>query len=90
MLLNQLIVSGATQRLQEVNKEREYLVKLIDKYSHTKVVRLKIKAPKIRATAKGKSYKGKHWTQLPENKARVAKWMKKMQKAKRIKDANSK
>lgn len=78
MLLNQLIVSGATQRLQEVNKEREYLVKLIDKYSHTKVVRLKIKTKK------------KHWTQLPENKARVAKWMKKMQKAKRIKDANSK
>ncbi len=82
MLLNQLIVSGATQKLKELNKEREYLIKVIDRYSSVKIRRLKVKvkSPKIRATAKGKSYNGKHWTQLPENKGKMLRLVKKMKK----------
>jgi hypothetical protein len=85
-LLNHLIVTGATKRLEEVNKERENLLKIINKYSERRI--LIIDKPKVK-TKPVRKYKGKHWTQLPKNRARVAKWMKKMQAAKRIKDAKS-
>lgn len=35
-------------------------------------------AKKIINSRKGKSYNGKHWTQLPENKAKLSRAMKQM------------
>jgi hypothetical protein len=75
-LLNQLIVNGATQRLNDLNKERELLIKLIEKYSGEKIIRL----PKDER-AKYQYKKKKHWMQRPENKARVKAQLDKMRKA---------
>lgn len=80
LIVSELLVRGATQRLEELNKEAEELRKIIERNSTVKTLKLKV-APKKR--------KKLHWTQRPENKARVAKWMKKIQ-AQRIKNAKSK
>ena len=80
-LLNQLIVNGATQRLNDLNKEREQLIKLIHKYSTEKVLEFKDFA-KVKVKSKRRKSDKIHWMQRPENKARVKAQLDKMRKAK--------
>ena len=39
-IIDQLLVLGATRRLEELNKERDYLIKLIERKSTTPIIRL--------------------------------------------------
>lgn len=66
-LRQELVRIGATQRLQELNQERDALVKLLNSDSN--------KAKKIIKHVKRKKYilKKKHWTQLPKNRAKMLK-----------------
>lgn len=61
-LHQELIALGATQRLEELNKERERLIKLIDKYSAKPIPRL----------VKSNKRKKLHWTQLPGGRERMS------------------
>lgn len=78
LLIKSLLVSGATQRLKELNQERDQLIKLIEKNSSVDVLKFEDFA-KIKTTAKRKdtkrkkSYNGKHWTQTPEGKEKMRK-----------------
>lgn len=67
-LLNELIVSGATQRLNELNKEVEQLKSIINRYSAVKIPVFK---------------KKKHWTQTPRGRKIMSKRAKAIWKAKK-------
>jgi hypothetical protein len=78
-----LIKLGAVQRLSDLNKERNMLLKLLGKEDDAKASNLLagIKAGK-KQNKKGYSYKGKHWTQTPAGKKKItarlkAMWLKK-------------
>ena len=68
-LREELIRIGATQRLLELNQERDALLKFLNRKSS--------KSEKI-LTHVRKKYKrnGKHWTQKPENKEKLMRMIK--------------
>ncbi len=76
----ELLKDGAVVRLQDLNKERELLLKIIGN-GHNKAEKVLKAASSVRklkkAANKGFSYKGKHWTQTPEGRERLSKAMKK-------------
>lgn len=63
IILNELIVKGATQKLEELNRQREALIKVIDKFSNTPIPRL---------SKKGRARKKLHWTQTPVGRRKMA------------------
>ena len=66
-LRKELIIAGATQRLLELNQERDVLLKLLNQDNE--------KRDKILAHVKRKKYtrRKKHWTQLPKNRKKMMK-----------------
>ena len=83
-LINQLLVKGATARLEEVNKERLQLIGLIQKYSSVKELSFTDFA-KVKTTTKRRKSDKIHWMKRPENKARVKAQLDRMRKAKSAK-----
>lgn len=72
-----LLKLGAVARLSELNRERELLLKILQKDTE---LRKKINT---HVQKKGFSYKGKHWTQKPENKERLKAMLKKAARTKK-------
>lgn len=64
-LKDELLKLGAVARLSELNRERELLLRILQKDEKLK------KQINAHVTKKKKNYKGKHWTQKPENKERL-------------------
>lgn len=71
---DEILLIGATARLEELNKEREYLVKFIE--GKTQQVELKFedfaKLPKTPNRKADKPRKKKHWTQTPAGRKRMS------------------
>jgi hypothetical protein len=75
-----LIRLGAQQRLNELNQERNTLLKLLDikeKVSPRHVMD-GVKSIKKIKSKKGFSYKGKHWTQTPAGRKRITAHLKRI------------
>lgn len=69
----ELLKIAASIKLNELNRERDYLLQILDDRKEIKRSILKTAKKKLtrKGTNKGFSYKGKHWTQRPENKDKV-------------------
>lgn len=84
-LRSQLLILGAQTRLQDLNRERDELLKILNvkesitvkEYGILKELN-KVKGDKITKIRKKYKRKGLHWTQKPENKAKMMKNMKAM------------
>lgn len=67
-LTSELIVIGATARLEDLNKQREALIKIIEKYSGIPKKELHMKHKR----GPYKKRKKLHWTQTPEGKRKMS------------------
>lgn len=76
-LQKELLVLGATKRLEELNKERELLVKIINDNSAVPVVNLREPRECLMKQEKEKRKK-LHWTQTPEGKRKMSRVQKKV------------
>lgn len=86
-IAKELLVIGATRRLEELNEERKYLIRVIERNTQTKP--LQFQAPvKRRAKRKVKGAKRPMWSSTPEGRARMSEIRKKWWKDK--KNANVK
>ncbi len=73
---DELLKLGATARLSDLNKERELLLKILTKDAELKnKINKHIRKKYIR--------KGKHWTQLPKNRAKLMAMTKKAAEARK-------
>lgn len=72
-MTQEILIIGATQRLEELNKEREILLKIIEKRDLTKT-KLKIKVQKKKKL---------HWTQTKEARKQQSERMKRYWKEKK-------
>lgn len=68
--------------IKRLRKAADVLEALLDFDPATNTVAVKEIHKSIAQVKKGKSYNGKHWTQLPKNRAKMKQAIKKMQKAK--------
>jgi len=77
-LRNQLLILGAQARLVSLNKERNELLKILNQTDNNVH-----KEKEILKDVKRKPYKrkGLHWTQKPENRAKMLKQIRKANKA---------
>jgi hypothetical protein len=82
-----LIRDGAIVRLQDLNREREILLEIIerDERSNKKAREVIESVNKVVQANKkrGYKYKGKHWTQTVEGRARITKHLRKLAAAKK-------
>jgi len=74
---DEILKIGATKRLEELNREREYLVSILGE--NVKKSKAIIKTSN---RLRGRSYNGTHWMQRPENRSKVMKMVRKMQRGK--------
>lgn len=88
-LKSHLLILGAQTRLKELNKERNELLKILGikedvsakEYGIIKELNKIRSAPLLKKQGKHRTYKGKHWTQRPENRAKMLRQIRKATKA---------
>lgn len=81
-IARELLVIGATRRLEELNEERKYLIRVIERNTQTKELTFERPKPK-RKHRKVKEAKRPMWSSTPEGRARMSEIRKKWWKDKK-------